>query len=117
MPDRRMRKLRATRSPSSSRAAGPTTAASTVLRLHHVAVIHPGGKDDLGVQVGEHGLGHRQAGHHQFLLGPDVGLGHDLRVDGGLGGDIPGADVLFQGQVDEAVDGLIEKEHDFSLLC
>ena len=65
--------------------------------------------------MGEHGLGHREAGHHEVLLGPDVGLGHNLRVDGGLGSDIPGTDVLLQGQIDETVDGLIQQEHILSL--
>ncbi len=47
--------------------------------------------------------GNREARHHQGGLGPDMGFALQLRVYQGLGGDIPGADILFQGQVDEAV--------------
>ena len=47
---------------------------------------------------------HRQPRHHQVGLGPDVGFALQLRGNEGLGGDIPRADILFQGQVDEAVD-------------
>ena len=47
---------------------------------------------------------HRKPRHHQSLLGPDMGFPLQLRGYDRLGGDIPGPQVLFQGQVDEAVD-------------
>ena len=47
---------------------------------------------------------HGQAGHHQRGLGPDMGLPLQLRVHHGLGGNISRADILFQGQADEAVE-------------
>ena len=48
--------------------------------------------------------GHRQTGHHQVLLGPEVGLAHEVRGNQGLGGDVAHPEILFQGQVDEAVE-------------
>ena len=47
---------------------------------------------------------HGKPRHHQVGLGPDMGFPLQLRGDDRLGGNIPGPQVLFQGQVDEAVD-------------
>ena len=48
--------------------------------------------------------------HDEPGLGPDLSLALQIRRDEGPGGDVAGADILFQGQVDEAVKmGRIEQ--------
>ena len=68
------------------------------------AFLHLRFKNQVRIDLMKNPGGQRQAGHHQVLLGPDVGLALEVRGNQGLGGDVADAQVLFQGQVDEAVD-------------
>ena len=70
---------------------------------HLLAVVHCRRKNYFRIQLTKNPGRHGQARHHQGGLGPDMGFPLQLRGDQGLGGDIPRADILFQGQVDEAV--------------
>ena len=103
MPERRWRKLRAVRSPVRMAATGPLSRASTVPGAASGAFLHLGLENQFRVHLMKNPGGHGQAGDHQVLLGPDVGLAHEVRGNKGLGGDVARAQVLFQGQVDEAV--------------
>ena len=104
MPERRWRKLRAVRSPVRMAATGPVSRARTVPGRRLRAFLHLGFKNQARIHLAKNPGGQRQAGHHQVLLGPDVGLALKVRRNQGLGGDVADPQVLFQGQVDEAVD-------------
>ena len=85
-------------------ATGPVSRARTVPAATCRAFLHLGLKNQAGIHLLKNPGGQRQAGHHQVLLGPDVGLALKLRRNQGLGGDVAGSQVFFQGQVDEAVN-------------
>ena len=103
MPERRWRKLRATRSPVRIEATGPVRRARTVPAATSWPSSVSASNSTFRIQLTKNPGRHGQARHHQGGLGPDMGLPLQLRVHHGLGGDISRADILFQGQVDEAV--------------
>ena len=103
MPERRWRKLRATRSPVRIEATGPVRRARTVPGATSWPSSTAAAKTRFRIQLMKNPGRHRQARHHQGGLGPDMGFPLQLRVHQGLGGDIPRPHILFQGQIDEAV--------------
>ena len=102
MPERRWRKLRATRSALSRARAGPATVSRGLALRHALAVLGGAGDLDGGREFPESGFGQGEARDHQRFAGAHHRPGQGGFRHGGQGGHIAAADVLGQGESDGA---------------